>query len=139
MGWEGCFRSGTRLRLSSLETPCFRCFNVEAIDVPTTLVTSENSRLVLARLTESSPKAAGFSTSQIYTHYTRTAKQSDGTILSEHRVYELLKEQAFLGVVESTRTGSGRSQGSYLEHRLVQDPAIVLQSVLRDSRLEDLA
>jgi hypothetical protein len=52
-------------------------------------------------------------------------------------VYELLKEQAFLGVVESTRTGGGRGQGSYLEHRLVQDTEIVLKSVLRavDSRI----
>lgn len=56
----------------------------------------------------------------------------------EHRVYELSKEQAFLGVIESTRTGGGRGQGSYLEHRLVQDTGIVLKSVLRDSRLEDM-
>ena len=54
-------------------------------------------------------------------------------------MYEFLKEQAFLGVVESTCTGGDGSQGSYLEHRLIQDTDIVLKSMLRDSRLEDLA
>ena len=92
----------------------------------------------LALLTEENPKADGFSTSRIFERYKETAKKIDATILSEHRVYELLKEQAFLGVVESTRTGGGRGQGSYLEHRLVQDTGIVLKSVLRDSRLENL-
>jgi cell division control protein 6 len=93
----------------------------------------------LALLSEENPDADGFSTSRIYDRYQKTVEKVDATLLSEHRVYELLKEQAFLGVVESTRTGGGRGQGSYLEHRLVQDTGIVLKSVLRDSRLEDLA
>ena len=93
----------------------------------------------LAALSEENPHTEGFSTSQIYDRYQTTAKTIDANVLSEHRVYELLKEQAFLGVVESTRTGGGRGQGSYLEHRLVQDTEIVLKSVLRDSRLADLS
>ncbi|WP_424016333.1 Cdc6/Cdc18 family protein (plasmid) [Halorientalis pallida] len=93
----------------------------------------------LAMLTEENPGTEAFSTSRIYERYKKTAEKIDASVLSEHRVYELLKEQAFLGVVESTRTGGGRGQGSYLEHRLVQDTGIVLKSVLRDSRLEDLA
>jgi len=93
----------------------------------------------LALLTEESDDTDAFSTSRIYERYGETAEQIDATVLSEHRVYELLKEQAFLGVVESTRTGGGRGQGSYLEHRLVQDTGIVLKSVLRDSQLESLA
>jgi len=76
---------------------------------------------------------------EFYERYQATTEKADAKTLSEHRVYELLKEQAFLGVVESTRTGGGRGEGSYLEHRLVQDTGIVLKSVLRDSRLEDLA
>ncbi|WP_266081422.1 Cdc6/Cdc18 family protein [Haladaptatus caseinilyticus] len=79
-----------------------------------------------------------FSTSRIYKQYTNVCGNLDANVLSEHRVYELLKEQAFLGVVESTRTGGGRGQGSYLEHRLVQDTNVVLKSVLRDSRFDDL-
>ena len=93
----------------------------------------------LALLSEENPSIEGFSTSRIYDRYEETTKKIDANILGEHRVYELLKEQAFLGVVESTRTGGGRGQGSYLEHRLVQDTGIVFKSVLRDSRLEDLA
>lgn len=92
----------------------------------------------LSLLTEENPNVAGFSTSQIYELYQDTTEKIDAKVLSEHRVYELLKEQAFLGVVESTRTGGGRGEGSYLEHRLVQDTGIVLKSVLRDSSLEDL-
>ncbi|EJN57377.1 Cdc6/Cdc18 family protein [Halogranum rubrum] len=93
----------------------------------------------LALLTHENPATDGFSTSRIYNRYKQTAQQIGATVLSEHRIYELLKEQAFLGVVESTRTGGGRGQGSYLEHRLIQDTEIVLKSVLRDSQLEDLA
>lgn len=93
----------------------------------------------LALLSEENPETEGFSTSRIYDRYTETAEKIDANVLSEHRVYELLKEQAFLGVVESTRTGGGRGQGSFLEHRLVQATGIVLKSVLRDSRLEDVA
>lgn len=91
----------------------------------------------LALLTENNDDDE-FSTSHIYDHYTEIAGTLGTKTLSEHRVYELLKEQAFLGVVESTRTGGGRGQGSYLEHRLVQDTDIVLKSVLRDSQLEKL-
>lgn len=91
----------------------------------------------LGLLTENN-KEDEFSTSDIYDHYTEIADTLGTKTLSEHRVYELLKEQAFLGVVESTRTGGGRGQGSYLEHRLVQDTDIVLKSVLRDSQLEKL-
>ncbi|WP_207592313.1 orc1/cdc6 family replication initiation protein [Halomontanus rarus] len=91
----------------------------------------------LAMLTEEHAEDE-FSTSRIYERYKRTTERLEASVLSEHRVYELLKEQAFLGVVESTRTGGGRGQGSYLEHRLVQDTDIVLKSVLRDSRLDNL-
>lgn len=91
----------------------------------------------LALLTENSSNSE-FSTNKVYTHYEDVCEEIDATILSEHRVYELLKEQAFLGVVESRRTGGGRGQGSYLEHRLVKDTSIVIQAVLRDSRLQSL-
>ena len=92
----------------------------------------------LASMAKENPNNEEFSTSHIYNRYSQMAEKVDTKVLSEHRVYELLKEQAFLGVIESTRTGGGRGEGSYLEHRLVQDTEIVLKSVLRDSRLEDL-
>ena len=92
----------------------------------------------LAMLTEEN-REGEFSTSRIYERYQETCKKIDAKVLGEHRVYELLNEQAFLGVVESTRTGGGRGQGSYLEHRLVKDTGVVLKSVIRESRLSDLA
>jgi cell division control protein 6 len=92
----------------------------------------------LGRLTRESQEDE-FSTSEIYERYQSVCEQLSVNILGEHRVYELLKEQAFLGVVESTRTGGGRGQGSYLEHRLVKDTDVVLKAVLRDSQLDDLA
>ena len=91
----------------------------------------------LAALTEDS-REDEFSTSRIYERYKRVAAELDVNVLGEHRVYELLKEQAFLGVVESTRTGGGRGQGSYLEHRLVKDTTVVMKSVIRNSRLDAL-
>lgn len=43
------------------------------------------------------------------------------------RVYQLLKEQSFLGVTESWHTGGGKSEGSYLEHRLIRSTDTVLE------------
>lgn len=92
----------------------------------------------LALLTEENRPNDAFSTSRVYERYKQTTEKVNAKTLSEHRIYELLKEQAFLGVIESTRTGGGRGEGSYLEHRLVQDTGVVLKTVLRDNRLRDL-
>ncbi len=83
----------------------------------------------LALLTADNPEQNGFRTHQIYTLYTRIAEQAGAAPLSEDRVYRLLKEQAFLGVTESNHTGGGHGEGSYLEHRLVRDPEMVIQAL----------
>jgi cell division control protein 6 len=44
-------------------------------------------------------------------------------------VYRLLKEQSFLGITESKHTGGGMSEGSFLEHHLMQDSEIVIEAV----------
>jgi cell division control protein 6 len=90
----------------------------------------------LALLTMENPDEEAFSTSRIYERYQETVDTVDVSSITENRVYQLLKEQAFLGVLESTRTGGGRGQGMYLEHRLIQDPEVVLKSVVRDTQLE---
>jgi len=92
----------------------------------------------LALLTMENPDDEAFSTSRIYERYQETVDTVDVSPISENRVYQLLKEQAFLGVLESTRTGGGRGQGMYLEHRLIQDPEVVLKSVVRNTQLEEL-
>lgn len=53
----------------------------------------------------------------------------DSDPLSEDRVYRLLNEQAFLGVTESNHTGGGQGEESYLEHRLLRDPDIVVKAL----------
>jgi cell division control protein 6 len=58
--------------------------------------------------------------------------------VTENGLYKQLKEQAFLGVIESTKTGGGRSQGSYLLHRLVTDPEHIVKAVHRDTSLDAL-
>ncbi len=61
--------------------------------------------------------------------YNRIAEQEGASPLSEDRAYRLLKEQAFLGVTESNYTGGGQGEGSFLEHRLLRDPEIVVKAI----------
>ncbi|CCQ33136.1 cell division control protein 6 [Halorhabdus tiamatea SARL4B] len=83
----------------------------------------------LALLTANNPEQEAFRTHRIYDLYTRIVEREDATPLSEDRVYRLLKEQAFLGVTESNHTGGGQGEGSYLEHRLLRDPDIVVKAL----------
>lgn len=80
----------------------------------------------LALLTADHPEQEAFRTHRVYDLYTRLVERVDADPLSEDRVYRLLKEQAFLGVTESNHTGGGQGDGSYLEHRLLRDPKIVM-------------
>ncbi|WP_416840419.1 orc1/cdc6 family replication initiation protein [Haloferax sp. DFSO52] len=79
-----------------------------------------------------------FSTSEIFEEYERLSADVNLERLSERRVYDLLKEQAFLGVIEMNRTGGGRGQGSYMEHHLVEEPTIVRAVLQEDPRFNDL-
>jgi cell division control protein 6 len=83
----------------------------------------------LALLTADNPEQAAFRTHRIYTLYETLAKQQGSDPLSEDRVYRLLKEQSFLGITESNHTGGGQGEGSYLEHRLLRDPEIVVEAL----------
>ncbi|MBV0925172.1 AAA family ATPase [Halomicroarcula limicola] len=83
----------------------------------------------LALLTADNPEQEAFRTHRIYTIYTKLAEQEGADALSEDRVYRLLKEQSFLGITESNHTGGGQSEGSYLEHRLLRRPEIVIQAL----------
>lgn len=83
----------------------------------------------LALLTEDNPEQDAFSTHEVYEAYTSLVTAEGGTPLSEDRVYRLLKEQSFLGITESEHTGGGRGAGSFLEHRLVRDPQLVVEAL----------
>ncbi|WP_256546810.1 Cdc6/Cdc18 family protein [Halobellus inordinatus] len=79
-----------------------------------------------------------FSTREVYERYTQMCDIAGYDPVTENGLYKQLKEQAFLGVIESTKTGGGRSQGSYLLHRLVTDPKHIVKAVRRDASLEVL-
>lgn len=83
----------------------------------------------LALLTVDNPERESFSTHEIYEAYTKLVATEDGTRLSEDRVYRLLKEQSFLGVTESEHTGGGHREGSFLKHRLVREPKLVVEAL----------
>jgi len=73
-----------------------------------------------------------FATGEIYERYRALAEAEQSDPLGQDRVYRLLKEQSFLGVTESRHTGGGKSEGSYLEHRLMREPDVVLQALAEE-------
>ena len=79
-----------------------------------------------------------FSTREVYERYEQMCDLAGYDSVTENGLYKQLKEQAFLGVIESTKTGGGRSQGSYLLHRLVTEPNHIVKAVHRDSSLDAL-
>lgn len=82
----------------------------------------------LAQLTKQNSEEM-FSTHEIYDVYKTIAESKGTSPLTYDRVYRLLKEQSFLGVTETPHTGGGRGEGSYLEHRLMRDPDVVLDAL----------
>lgn len=79
-----------------------------------------------------------YRTREVYQRYVGMCDLVDQDPVTENGLYRQLKEQAFLGVIESDKTGGGRSQGSYLLHRLVTDPKHIVQAVRRDNLLSEL-
>jgi cell division control protein 6 len=94
-----------------------------------------HSRYVLQALTALSldePEAGGFRTTRIYELYERICEAEGSEALSLRRVRDLRKEQAFLDVIEQSRKSGGSAEGSYTEHRLLENPEVV-RNVLMDS------
>jgi len=93
-----------------------------------------HSRYVLQALTILSinnPEEEGFRTTKIYDVYEQICRQEGSQSLSLRRVRDLLKEHAFLDVIEQTRQSGGSAEGSYTEHQLLEDPEVI-QSVLSE-------
>lgn len=91
----------------------------------------------LTKLTKSNNIQA-FSTSDIYERYELVARDVGVDVLSFDRVYQILKESAFLGVTESQKISGGR-EGNYLDHTLLRDPDVVLTALLfNEDRLKKL-
>lgn len=79
----------------------------------------------LAILSLENPSVDAFRTSRVYEIYEQVCRQMDSDPLSTRRVRDLLREQAFLDVIEQARQSGGSAEGSYTEHRLLEDPEVV--------------
>lgn len=87
-----------------------------------------HSRYVLQALTILSlneSNQAGFRTTKIYSIYEKVCRQEGADPLSLRRVRDLLKEHAFLDITEQFRRSGGSAEGSYTEHRLIEEPDVI--------------
>src|SRR6056297_2615089 len=79
----------------------------------------------LAVLSLNTPEEDGFRTTKIYDVYEEICRQERSEPLSLRRVRDLLKEHAFLDILEQARRSGGSAEGSYTEHQLLEDPEVV--------------
>ncbi|USZ70167.1 orc1/cdc6 family replication initiation protein (plasmid) [Halorussus salilacus] len=97
------------------------------------------AKAALLALTELSVNSndEAFLTSRVYDQYERICNHLDMDILSVRRFRDILKEQAFLGVVEIEKINKGSAGGIHLQNRLIEDPQVVRETILEDSRLQN--
>lgn len=86
--------------------------------------------LTLLSLNDDTDADDGFRTTRIYDIYEQICRQEATDTLSLRRVRDLLKEHAFLDVIEQTRYSGGSAEGAYTKHTLLEDPEVV-QNVLQ--------
>jgi cell division control protein 6 len=94
-----------------------------------------HSRYALQALTILSldePDMEGFRTTRIFDVYKEICRQEGAEPLSLRRVRDLLKEHAFLDIIEQSRHSGGSADGSYTRHTLLEDPNVV-QKVLMET------
>jgi len=87
-----------------------------------------HSRFVLQALTVLSldePHEEAFRTTRVFDVYQQICRQEGADSLSLRRVRDLLKEHAFLDIIEQSRHSGGSAEGSYTEHQLLEDPDVV--------------
>ncbi len=78
-----------------------------------------------------------FLMSRVYDQYKQICHHLDMDILSVRRFRDILKEQAFLGVVEIEKINKGSAGGIHLQNRFIEDPQVVRETILEDSRMQD--
>lgn len=88
----------------------------------------------LAILSLQEPNQKAFRTSRVYEVYERICHREATDPLSTRRVRDLLREQAFLDVIEQARQSGGSAEGSYTEHRLLEQPEIVKQVLIDEGQ-----
>ena len=86
---------------------------------------SKHALRALAMLSLNHDGEQAFRTTAIYETYEVICDREGVDPLSTRRVRDLLREHAFLDVIEQARQSGGSAEGSYTEHRLLEDPAVV--------------
>jgi cell division control protein 6 len=92
--------------------------------------------LALTELTVNS-RDHTFLTSQVYDQYEGICNYLDMDVLSVRRFRDILKEQAFLGVVEIEKINKGSAGGIHLQNRLIEDPQVVRETILEGGRMQN--
>jgi len=87
----------------------------------------------LAVLSLSNPQQEGFRTSRVYEIYENICRQEGSESLSLRRVRDLLKEHAFLDIIEQSKHSGGSAEGSYTNHQLLEDPEVVKDVLTEES------
>jgi len=87
----------------------------------------------LAVLSLSNAAQEGFRTSRVYEIYENICRQEGSDSLSLRRVRDLLKEHAFLDIIEQSKHSGGSAEGSYTNHQLLEDPDVVKDVLTENS------
>ncbi|QWC20609.1 orc1/cdc6 family replication initiation protein [Halorubrum sp. 2020YC2] len=87
----------------------------------------------LALLSLSNGRQDGFRTSRVYEIYENICRQEGSDSLSLRRVRDLLKEHAFLDIIEQSKHSGGSAEGSYTKHQLLEDPSVVKEVLTEDT------
>jgi cell division control protein 6 len=74
----------------------------------------------------------------IYDKYCELTTALDVNQLSQRRVYDLLREQAFLDILGQEFEGRGRARGSVMKFYLLEEPETVQQAIQRDAVFEQM-
>lgn len=98
---------------------------------------SKTVLLALALLTEHI-EADTFTSGEIFPVYQFICKQTTLDPLTERRIRDLISEQDFLDVIQSTKHSRGRGRGIGRDHRLIDDAEIVRDTIMEDSVFADL-
>jgi len=95
------------------------------------------AKTILMALAELSlnAEAEAFPTRKVFEQYQLICKQIGMDELTERRFRDILKEQAFLGIVEIHKKNQGLAGGVNLENRLIEDPEIVKDILREDNRM----
>lgn len=93
---------------------------------------SKHTLRTLAALTINHPNKEAFRTSRVYEVYEGICDRNGTDALSARRVRDLLREHAFLDVIEQADRSGGSAEGKYTEHRLLEDSKVVIEVLGED-------